>query len=680
MGQQRRHAPVSRRRNSTLAGAASPRAAARGPLARLQRGSEGVFAEDHGDRRRGGRFRWFLSTCFAAGIGAFAILFALLGANGEGDGLQLAGQIPSVIAAAKSEAQGDIQGLAWALPKGDKLVMTSGAMSTRFTIHDSIRQLRDNRSYLQKKTYARIVAHLASAPPPTDADKIPPFNPYTLFANSGPGAGTDTLADVEQQEAKTNTVELLGGILPNDDGQELNLPEVTEVVARDAAQDEAVALKPGFQPAGAEKLTGPQLLAQRVQRVPDALPPNTTALAKSVFDTDDADDDLEAREVRVIKVARGDTLPRILERLNTEAWQIGEIVQAAKGILADGALSAGQEVQVILVPSLTKAGANDVSRLSVYADGREHKLTVVRKPDGDFGGSATPLEDRGARMAAGAGSKSASASVYSSLFLSSNAQGLPLDTITQILKIHASETDFRRRVGASDAIELFFDVKEEDKGNDGSLGELLATALTVGGETQKYYRFRQSDGSIDFYDENGNNSRKFLMRKPVRGEARLADGFGWRRHPILGVLRRHAGIDWAGVSGTPVMAAGMGVVEEVGRKGEYGNYVRIRHANGYSTAYAHLSRFGAGIANGARVTQGQVIGYIGTTGLSTGAHLHFEVLVNNQQIDPIKMPVPKERKLAGKDLLEFQKERVRIDGLMRRNPVSTKVVEAQVPK
>ena len=646
----------------------------------MQRGSEGVFAEDHGDRRRGGRFRWFLSTCFAAGIGAFAILFALLGANDEGDASQLVGQSPAVIATASSTVLGQPQGLTWAVPKGDKLVITSGAMSTRFTIHDSIRQLRDNRSYLQKKTYARIVAHLASAPPPTDADRIPPFNPYILYANSGPGVGTDALADVEQQEARTNTVELLGGILPNDDGQEMNLPEVTEVVARDAAQDEAVALKPGFQPAGVEKLTGPQLLAQRAQRIPDALPPNTTALAKSGAETDDADDDLEAREVRTIKVVRGDTLPRILERLNTETWQIGEIVQAAKGILADGTLSAGQEVQVTLVPSLNKAGANDVSRLSVYGDGRDHKLTVVRKPDGDFGGSATPVDDRGMRTAAGAGNKSASASLYSSLFLSSNAQGLTVETITQILKIHASETDFRRRAGASDTAEFFFDVREEDKGNDGPLGELLATALTIGGETQKYYRFRHPDGSVDFYDENGNNSRKFLMRKPVRGEVRLADGFGWRMHPLLHVLRRHAGIDWAGTSGTPIMAAGMGVVEEAGRKGEFGNYVRIRHANGYSTAYGHLSRFGAGIATGARVTQGQIIGYIGTTGLSTGAHLHYEVLVNNQQIDPNKMPVPKERKLAGKDLLDFQKERVRIDGLMRRNPVSTKVVEAQPPK
>jgi murein DD-endopeptidase MepM/ murein hydrolase activator NlpD len=145
-------------------------------------------------------------------------------------------------------------------------------------------------------------------------------------------------------------------------------------------------------------------------------------------------------------------------------------------------------------------------------------------------------------------------------------------------------------------------------------------------------------------------------------------------------LRRHAGIDWAGVPGTPIMAAGSGTVEEAGRKGEYGNYIRIRHANGYSTAYGHMRGFAPGIAAGTRVIQGQIIGYLGQTGLATGPHLHFEVLINNQQIDPMKMPVPKERKLQGKDVVDFQKERLRIDDLMRRNPVSTKVVDAQITR
>ncbi len=681
MVNQRRHAPVSRHRRAVRTAPDGSRVTAETPLARLQRGAEGVFSQDHGDRRRGGRFRWFISTCFAAGIGTFAILFSLLGANDANEPLQqlgLAAAPASNVVTLPTALQP--QGLAWALPKGDKLVATSGAMSTKFIIYDSIHLRKDNRDYLQKKTYARILARLGSVPA-TDSDKIPPFNPYKLYATGEESSGADALAAVEQQEVPVNVVELLGGILPSDDGQDMNTPEVTEVVAREAAQSDAALLKPGFQADGVEKLAGSQLLAQRSQRaVREPLPPNTTALAKAVSESDETTDDLEAREVRVFKAARGDTLAKILTKMNAEAWQIDAIPRIAKTIIADATLIVGQEVHITLVPSVTKSGINEVLRLSVFGDGQDHKLTVTRKADGEFEASASPIDERIARAALKSDDTSNTASLYASLFTAATSQGIAPDTIVQILKIHASETDFRRRVRNADGIELFFGVKEEDKGTDGALGDLLATSLTVNGEVQKYYRFRTPDGAIDFYDELGNNSRKFLMRRPVRGDVRLADGFGWRRHPILRTLRRHAGIDWAGLPGTPIMAAGAGIVEEARHKGEFGNYVRIRHANGYKTAYAHMSRFGPGIVENARVTQGQIIGAIGSTGLSTGPHLHYEVLINSQQVDPMTIPVPKERKLAGKSFADFSTERQRIDDLMRRNPVSTKVVEAQLAK
>jgi murein DD-endopeptidase MepM/ murein hydrolase activator NlpD len=672
---QRRHAPVSRPRRTARPAAGAARA--RGPLQRLSRGAEGIFSQDHGDRRRGGRFRWFVSTCFAAGIGAFAILFALLGANDQGGSLLPAGGIAAAVTVTPLQTASDNSGLRWALPKADKLVATSGAMSTKFIIYDSVRQQRDKREYLQKKTYARIVSRLAAAPS-GDSEKLPPFNPYKLYANEDDSTSKDALAAVEQQEAQVRVVELLGGILPSDDGQDMNTPEVSDVVARDTVQADAVALKPGFQVDGAEKAGVPELLAQRsAAAAPEVLPPNTTALAKVAVEADDTVDDLEPREVRVFRAGRGDTLTKILSKLGGEALLAGEMVQAAKDVFADTALLPGHEVHVTLVASLTKPGASEPVRFSVFADGHVHKVTVTRKSDGDFAASSSPIDERIVRAAVGLGDKVSAASLYASFYMAALSQGLPAETIQQVLKIHASESDFRRRVQGADVSELFFDVKEEGKGADGALGDLLATSLTSGGETQKYYRFRSVDGLVDYYDEYGNNSRKFLMRRPVRGEGiRLADRFGWRRHPLLGYVRRHAGIDWAGPAGTPIMAAGAGVIEEARFKGEFGNYIRIRHANGYQTAYAHMSRFGAGVAQGARVTQGQVIGAIGSTGLSTGPHLHFEVLVNTQPVDPMSIPVPKERKLAGKAMADFQKERARIDDLMRRNPVSTKVVDA----
>jgi len=144
-----------------------------------------------------------------------------------------------------------------------------------------------------------------------------------------------------------------------------------------------------------------------------------------------------------------------------------------------------------------------------------------------------------------------------------------------------------------------------------------------------------------------------------------------RMHPIINAPRMHTGIDWASPVGTPIMAAGNGIVEEAHRKGGYGNYVRIRHANGYQTTYAHMSRIAPNIKPGVKVKQGQIIGYVGCTGLCSGPHLHYEVLVNNRFVDPLKIQVPHERQLTGRQLAEYQKERSRIDELMRRAPVLT---------
>jgi murein DD-endopeptidase MepM/ murein hydrolase activator NlpD len=157
----------------------------------------------------------------------------------------------------------------------------------------------------------------------------------------------------------------------------------------------------------------------------------------------------------------------------------------------------------------------------------------------------------------------------------------------------------------------------------------------------------------------------------------LASGFGVRFHPLLNTRKMHTGIDWAATPGTPILASGTGVIEEVGPKGQYGNYIRIRHANGYQTAYGHMSRFAQGVREGIKVRQGQVIGFVGNTGFSTGPHLHYEVLVNNRFVDPLSIQMPQERKLTGKQLADFQKERSRLDELMRRPPVRVAQIESK---
>jgi murein DD-endopeptidase MepM/ murein hydrolase activator NlpD len=307
-------------------------------------------------------------------------------------------------------------------------------------------------------------------------------------------------------------------------------------------------------------------------------------------------------------------------------------------------------------------------RFSVYDEQKAHKVSVTRNAAGEFVASATEFDNSVVHAAVSDRDVAPASSVYAGFYNAAQLWSIPPDTIMQALRIHAYDTDFRRRIYSGDQADFFFDLRGEP-GHDSELGELLYTAITSGGESYRFWRYRTPDGVVDYYDEFGNTSRKFLLRRPVRGETvRLASAFGNRFHPVLGFVRPHNGIDWAGPIGTPILAAGNGIIEEAGRKGEFGNYVRIRHPNGYQTAYAHMSRFAPSTEVGGRVRQGDVIGYVGITGLTSGPHLHFEVLVNKRHVDPLSIEVPRERRLTGKLLADYQKERTRIDELMSRAP------------
>jgi murein DD-endopeptidase MepM/ murein hydrolase activator NlpD len=207
--------------------------------------------------------------------------------------------------------------------------------------------------------------------------------------------------------------------------------------------------------------------------------------------------------------------------------------------------------------------------------------------------------------------------------------------------------------------------------------EVLFASLDLAGTAKRLYRFRTpDDGIVDYYDEDGRSAKKFLIRKPVT-DGRLTSSFGWRRHPILGRVILHAGIDYASPGGTPILAAGNGIIEKAGRSSGYGNLTVLRHTNGYETIYGHQSRFAPGMVPGARVRQGQVIGYVGSTGLSTGPHLHYEIRINDKPVDPLRIRLPRGRVLAGDYLNAFEHERERIDALLGNQATSpTKVASA----
>jgi murein DD-endopeptidase MepM/ murein hydrolase activator NlpD len=253
--------------------------------------------------------------------------------------------------------------------------------------------------------------------------------------------------------------------------------------------------------------------------------------------------------------------------------------------------------------------------------------------------------------------------VYDGIYRAAYSYGMSREMTGKLIKLLASDVDFQSRLSPSDRIDVFF--SQPDSDNQASEdSELLYASATFGGNTRTFYRFQMEDGAVDYFDQDGRSAKQFLLRNPLPN-GRFTSGFGARRHPILGYTSMHTGVDWAAPRGTPIIASGNGVVEKAGWAGGYGRQTIIRHSNGYETSYNHQSGIARGIVPGARVRQGQVIGYVGSTGSSTGNHLHYELMVNGNKVDPMRVRLPVGRVLKGDDLEAFKRERKRIDDLLK---------------
>ena len=249
--------------------------------------------------------------------------------------------------------------------------------------------------------------------------------------------------------------------------------------------------------------------------------------------------------------------------------------------------------------------------------------------------------------------------IEGSIYAAAMAAGVSESAFNDYVRVMGFSVDFQREIRAGDSFELLYEVSR-DRLSGGVIGsKLLYAGLTLSGDKLGYFSF-QRDNSVGWYDEKGNSAARTLIRTPISG-ARLSSSFGNRRHPVLGYTAMHKGVDFAAPRGTPIIAAGDGVIAEAGWRGSYGRYIRIRHNGTYDTAYAHLSRLASGISRGTRVTQGQVIGYVGSTGRVTGAHLHYEVMVNNRQVNPMTVRLPTGKRIEKSYHQAFAKVVERVD-------------------
>jgi len=359
---------------------------------------------------------------------------------------------------------------------------------------------------------------------------------------------------------------------------------------------------------------------------------------------------------RRLTVSRGDNLMKLLTAAGIDRTEAHAAITSLKGVYDPRRdLSVGDELTATFGPGRFGAGAQGGYRFTglVLPVSYDREVAIERGNGGSFNAREVmrPLSRLFER---------ADGTILASLYQDGVGAGIPVPVLVEMIRIYSFDVDFQRQIQPGDGFELMYERFVDDDGAVVHDGEVIYAKLSLGDVVLPLYRYETTKGTIDWFNAKGESVRKALMKTPLDG-ARLSSRFGKRKHPILGYTRMHAGADFAAPTGTPVYAAGNGSIEVIGRQGGYGKYVRIRHNSTYKTAYAHLSAFARGMTRGKRVRQGQVIGYVGSTGRSTGPHLHYEIHRNGRKINPLGLKLPSGEKLKGEELALFQAHRAELD-------------------
>lgn len=343
-----------------------------------------------------------------------------------------------------------------------------------------------------------------------------------------------------------------------------------------------------------------------------------------------------------LTLKRGDTLMETLIDANVPRRQAYFAIEALSDTFNPRKIRAGQKILITLEkPIFTGKTGYKLANILMPMDFGE-EIYVNRVAEEEFTSGKTLIQTKSLKMYA-------EGTIEDSLYLAALAEGVPLGVVSEVIRLFSFDVDFQREIWSGDQFKVYYERRLTPDGQAENTGKVLAATLVLRGKPLTFYRFVDLSGKVDYYTAEGKSARKMLMKTPVDG-ARLSSRYGSRKHPILGYTRMHKGVDFAALSGTPIMAAGDGVIERASRWGSFGNYVRIKHNGTYKTAYAHLSGYAKGVRSGVRVKQGQIIGYVGATGGATGPHLHYEIFKDGGQINPLNLKMPKGDSLKSADL------------------------------
>lgn len=370
-----------------------------------------------------------------------------------------------------------------------------------------------------------------------------------------------------------------------------------------------------------------------------------------------------------VRIQPGETFEAAVRRTGVAPEEARTVVKTLAGAFDTVNIKAGLMFQAAVAHPRGRSGPAQLVGLSMQT-GPASAITLSRTFDGAL--RLRELEEKIRDE-----TTVAQGQMEGSLYESAVKAGASPSMVTQAVKLFGHKLDFSRDIKPGDDFTMVFDRKISESGKTVETGDLLFAEIGAKGQTSRFYRF-DHEGHSDYFDEFGKNIRGFLLRTPVDA-VRISSGFGMRRHPILGYARNHPGIDFAAPTGTPVYAAGDGVVVEQRRAGGYGNWLMIRHTSGWATGYGHLSRYAAGLRPGQRVRQGQIVAYVGSTGLSTGPHLHYEVIKGTAKINPKGAAVPQGTILAGSELAAFKVNKNRIDTLIAKAEADKAQQQAAAP-
>jgi murein DD-endopeptidase MepM/ murein hydrolase activator NlpD len=638
------------------------------------------------DRRRVS-VQWFSGTILTGLCGAALIggaVFASL------DGEMTFAKVPERVEGALRGAFGANDRTA-SLHKSDRLPPPSESAAARNVMRVSTVTRVGNRDVMRVRPFVRISGNLSMTTSDLSA-KIPPFNAQRMLTDVGaptPAASDDPNSpDAVEPDAEVSFV-------TKDLGPALPKAKIAAVVAlddvlmrvRDASNWRgggsgvryAALANATADASGAQSDIKLNYATEGTAADPYAgfetrgVPENVTLLPKTKEQATGGNPSNE----RVHVVKKGDTVTSILRDQGATPEEAKAIATTLGPRGRDGGLKEGQKLRILMSP----AGQGPSQRLQPYRVIVANESTVEAVAALSDLGKYVAVDVQSMNTVTEAADNSddddddgTGVRLYQSVYETALRNKVPPAVIEDMVRIYSYDVDFQRKVQPGDSFDVFF--AGEDEGTTTEKNEVLFASLTVGGETKKYYRFQTPDDSVvDYYDETGKSAKKFLVRKPVNN-AIMRSGFGSRRHPILGYVKMHTGVDWATPYGTPIFASGNGVVEVAGWEGGYGKYVKLKHNNGYETAYGHMSAFAKGLEPGKRVRQGQVIGFVGSTGQSTGAHVHYEILVNGRFVDPMRIKLPRGRSLDGPIIASFEKERDRLDTMMNTRGGGARVSDA----